>query len=99
MTTPARPSKRCRELLLDVSRFLDDDLAPARRRSLERHLRVCSCCGTLAWQLRRTVAACRAEGTRRPPREVRKRAAERIRVLVASAGPPGRFRRRRRVPS
>jgi anti-sigma factor RsiW len=99
MTSPVRPSKRCRALLLDISRLLDGDLAPRRRRSLERHLRRCPCCDTLAWQLRRTVAACRAERTRRPPPEVRKRAAERIRVLVASEGASVRSRRRRGGPS
>jgi hypothetical protein len=95
MTAPARPSKRCRALLIDVSRLLDGELSPARCRSLERHVRDCACCGTLAWRLQRTVAACRAEGARRPPREARRRAAARIRALLASAGPPVRPPRRR----
>jgi anti-sigma factor RsiW len=95
MTMPARPSKRCRALLIDVSRLLDGELSPARCRSLERHVRACACCGTLAWRLRRTVAACRAEGARPLPREARRRAAARIEVLLASQGSPIRRRRRR----
>ena len=32
MTVPTRPSARCRTLLLELSRYLDGDLTPARRR-------------------------------------------------------------------
>ena len=80
MNGGARPSARCRALL---SRFLADDLTPARRRRLEGHINACACCGTIAARLRTTMAACRAEGKRRPPRDVRSRAAERIRALIA----------------
>ena len=83
MTVPTRPSARCRALLLELSRYLDGDLTPARRRTVERHLKTCACCGTMAARLRRAVAACRAEGKERPPRAVMSRAAERIRALVA----------------
>jgi anti-sigma factor RsiW len=82
MSAPIRRSARCRALLLEVSRYLDDDLSLARRRAVERHIKTCTCCGTLATRLRRTVAACRAEGRRRPPRDVMARAARRIRLLV-----------------
>jgi anti-sigma factor RsiW len=84
MTAPrTRPSPRCRALLLDLSRYLDGHLTTVRRRSVERHLKACACCATMAASLRRTVAACRAEGTRRAPRDVMSRAAERIRALLA----------------
>ena len=82
MTVPARPSARCRTLFLELSRYLDGDLTPARRRTVERHIKACACCGTMAARLRRTVAACRAEGKRQPPRAVMLRAAKRIRALV-----------------
>jgi len=82
MTAPDSPSARCRTLLLELSRYLDGDLTPARRQAIERHINACACCGTMAARLRRTMAACRAEGKRRPPRAVRSRAAERIRALV-----------------
>ena len=87
MTVTTRPSARCRKLLLELSRYLDGDLTPARRRTIEQHIDACACCGTMAARLRRTVAACRAEGKRRPPRDVMSRAAARISALIASEGP------------
>lgn len=87
MTVPTRPSARCRTLSLELSRCLDGDLTPTRRRTVERHINACACCATLAARLSRTVAACRAEGKRRPPRDVMSRSAERIRALVAREGP------------
>lgn len=92
MTVPTRPSPRCRALLLELSRYLDGDLTPARRRTIERHIKECGCCGTMAARLRRTMAACRAEGRRRPPETVMSRAAKRIRMLIARE-------KRRPVPS
>ena len=86
MTAPLRPSARCRALLLEVSRHLDGELTPARRRTVERHIRTCACCGTMAARLRKAVAMCRAEGRRRPPRDVMSRAAKRIRDLTAGEG-------------
>jgi anti-sigma factor RsiW len=86
MTHPNRPSARCRRLLLEVSRYLDGDLTPARRRTVERHINSCTCCETMAARLRRTAAACRAEGKRPLPRAVVSRAEKRIRALVARAG-------------
>jgi anti-sigma factor RsiW len=100
MTVPTRPSARCRALLLELSRYLDGDLTPARRRTLERHINACACCGTMAVRLRRTVAACRAEWKRRPPRDVMSRAAKRIRALVAREGRwPAAIAQRRRSAS
>jgi anti-sigma factor RsiW len=83
MSVPARPSARCRTLFVELSRYLDGDLTPARRRAVERHIKACACCGTMAARLRETVAVCCAEAKRRPPRDVMSRAAERIRVLIA----------------
>ena len=83
MTAPVRPSARCRALLLELSRYFDDDLTPARRRTVERHIKTCRCCGTMAARLRTTMIACRTEGKRRPPRDVTSRAAARIRRLLA----------------
>ncbi|MDP2318971.1 MAG: zf-HC2 domain-containing protein [Acidobacteriota bacterium] len=77
-----RPSARCRSLLLELSRYLDGDLAPARRRTIERHIDNCTCCGTMAERLRTTLAACRAASETRLPRAVRSRAAARIRALL-----------------
>jgi anti-sigma factor RsiW len=99
MTVPGRPSARCRTLLLELSRYLDGDLTPARRRTVERHIQACACCETLAARLRRTVAACRAEGKKQPPCDVRSRAAKRIRALVAREGRGAISQRRHRHPS
>jgi anti-sigma factor RsiW len=84
MTSLLRPSARCRRLLVELSRYLDGDLTPARRRTVERHIAGCACCATMTARLRRTVAACRAEGNRRPSRQVALRAAARIRALIAT---------------
>jgi anti-sigma factor RsiW len=86
MTVAVRPSARCRTLSLELSQYLDDDLTPARRRTVERHIETCGCCGAMAARLRTLVTACRAEGKRRPPRDVMSRAAERVRVLIAREG-------------
>ena len=83
MSVPARHSARCRTLFVELSRYLDGDLTPARRRTVERHIKACACCGTMAARLRKTMAVCRAEGKRRPPRDVLSRAAQRIRALMA----------------
>lgn len=98
MTARARPSARCQKLLLELSRYLDGDLSPARRRAVERHIGACECCETMAGRLRTTVEACRSEGRRRPPRAVMSRAAARIRALIAQDEPrPGDVGARRRA--
>jgi anti-sigma factor RsiW len=87
VTRQPRPTARCRRLLLELSRYLDGDLTPARRRMIEQHLEGCDCCETMATRLRKTVAACRTEGSRPPPRQVMARAAARIRALIDTEGP------------
>ena len=85
MKNPRRPSARCRALLVEASKYLDGDLTPSRRRIVERHLRSCACCGTMKDCLRKTIAACRAEGKTRLPADVRSRAAARIRALLSES--------------
>jgi anti-sigma factor RsiW len=82
MSNPTRPSARCRALFLEVSRYLDGDLTPARRRTVARHISTCACCGTLAACLQRTLTACRAEGRRPLPRAVVSRMEKRIKTLT-----------------
>jgi anti-sigma factor RsiW len=86
MRTPA--SNRCRSLLEQLSKYLDDELTPAQRRSLSAHLRRCPCCQTMADSLKHTVDACRKAGTARLPADVRVRARARIATLLAT-GPVG----------
>jgi anti-sigma factor RsiW len=87
----ARPSPACRRRLMELSRYLEGELSPARRRTIEQHIDDCACCARMARRMRQTVAACRAEGRRRLPRAVLAQAAAQIRALVAKAPP----RRRR----
>lgn len=81
---PARLSARCRQMLTEISKYLDDELPRARRRTVERHMGSCACCGSMARRFRTTMMLSRAE--RRPlPRGVRRRAATRIRRLLRSS--------------
>jgi anti-sigma factor RsiW len=83
MTARTRPSARCRKLLMEISRYLDGELTPARQRVVEQHVRACACCGTMTARLRTAIAVCRAEGRRPTPRRVISRAEARIRALIA----------------
>ena len=85
MKNAHKPSRKCRALLLEVSRYLDDELSPARRRAVEAHVMSCTCCGTMAIRLRTVMAACRAEGRQSPPRDVMRRASARVRTLLGRA--------------
>ena len=89
MKTPA--SDRCRSLLEQLSKYIDDDLTPAQRRSLAAHLRRCPCCQTMADSLKHTVETCRKAGSARLPADVRVRARARIATLLAT-GPTARPR-------
>ena len=82
MTTPA--SDRCRALLEQLSKYIDDELTPAQRRSLTAHQRRCPCCQTMADSLKHTVETCRKAGAARLPADVRMRARARIATLLDS---------------
>ncbi len=76
------PPERCRELLDQLSRYVDGDLDARERRSLMAHLRRCPCCDEFARSLQRTAALCRDAGKRRLPADVRSRARARIAQLM-----------------
>ena len=80
-TDRPRPSPECRSLLFEISQYLDDELPAARRRTVERHINSCRCCGSMAERIRTVMAVSRA-GRAAPPREVMRRAARRIRALL-----------------
>jgi anti-sigma factor RsiW len=82
MTPSGRPDARCRALLLELSRYLDGELTPARCRAVERHLESCGCCSTKARCLRTTIRACRAARDERLPSDRRQRARARVRALL-----------------
>jgi anti-sigma factor RsiW len=83
MKAPA--SDRCRSLLEQLSRYIDDEVTPEQRRSLAAHLRRCPCCQTMADSLRHTIHVCRKAGASRLPADVRSRARARVATLLASA--------------
>jgi anti-sigma factor RsiW len=73
----------CRELLEELSRYIDGELDARERRSIVAHLRRCPCCEEFADSLKRTVALCQQAGKRRLPADVRARARARIAELMA----------------
>ena len=85
-----QPTDRCRQLLEQVSRYLDGDLSAAQRRTVGQHLRRCPCCQHIADGLKHTVDACHKAGGARLPADVRSRARARIATLLASSSVPPR---------
>ena len=65
--------------------YLDGELTPARARAIARHLAACERCGARAHRLRTMLETCRAAGCRKLPADVRARARERVRALLAAA--------------
>lgn len=78
-----QPTDRCRQLLEQLSRYLDGDLTAAERRAVGHHLETCPCCQHMADSLKHTVDACRKAGGARLPLGVRTRARARIATLLA----------------
>jgi len=75
---------RCRNLLEQLSTYVDGDLTGAERRALVLHLKKCPCCQEMADGLRQTVEMCRKAKAARLPADVRARARARIDTLLAS---------------
>jgi anti-sigma factor RsiW len=82
--------ERCRDLLEQLSRYIDGDLTAVDRRTVTFHLKRCPCCEEFTAGLRRTVSVCRGAGRRRLPAGVRARARARIAELLAANGAPAR---------
>jgi len=80
----AVPSKTCRALLERLSRYVDDDVSAAERRSLVAHLRRCPCCSGIAESLKHTASVCRDASSTRLPAAVRRRAKTRITALLST---------------
>jgi anti-sigma factor RsiW len=74
---------RCRDFLERLSRYLDNDLPAGDRRSIEQHLSDCPCCEEVLDSLRDTLVLCHEKGRPALPREVRTRARQRVRDLLA----------------
>jgi anti-sigma factor RsiW len=80
----------CRDLLEQLSRYIDGELREVDRRTVTLHLEHCPSCEELVDSLRQTVAVCRDAGRRRLPRDVRARARARIDSLLSGAPAAGR---------
>jgi anti-sigma factor RsiW len=76
------PRHRDRSLLAKLSSYLDGDIRALDRRAIETHMRNCTTCRRFVEDLRRTIAACQAEGRQRLPRSVQARARQRIKRLL-----------------
>jgi len=79
---------RCRRLLEQLSRYIDDELTATERRAVAAHLRRCPCCQTMADSLKHTVEVCQKAGGARLPSDVKARARARITTLLASGPAP-----------
>jgi anti-sigma factor RsiW len=82
--TEARSSKGCQAALVELSRYVDGELTPARRRGIERHLKSCACCTAIADRIRVIAASCRGTGPQGLPEDVRRRARARIKTLLGT---------------
>lgn len=78
----AHPRGNCRSLVAELSDYIDGSLTPARVRAIERHLANCPCCDVFADSLRQAMAACQAVGRSRLPRDVERRARQRIAQIL-----------------
>jgi anti-sigma factor RsiW len=74
--------EHCRDLLEQLSRYIDGELHDVDRRAVTLHLKRCPCCEEFVESLRRTVTVCRQAGQRRLPTDVRARARARIADLL-----------------
>jgi anti-sigma factor RsiW len=72
----------CKEVLTNISAYLDGELDTTACDAIERHCRECPDCATLVNGLRQTVGLCRQAGRTPLPDAVRQRALESVRQLL-----------------
>ena len=84
MTTP--PLTACREILQNISAYLDGDLDRTACDAIERHSAACPRCAALVDGLRKTVGLCRQAGRVDLPDPVRERAKAAVRQLLDQDG-------------
>ncbi|MDP2322389.1 MAG: zf-HC2 domain-containing protein [Acidobacteriota bacterium] len=83
-----RPTERtvagltCSEVLADLSRYLDGDLAPDRRAQIEAHVSECQACSEFGQAFGGMIDAVRAR--LREPEPVPAEVAERLKAALAS---------------
>jgi anti-sigma factor (TIGR02949 family) len=80
-------SPGCREVLTQISAYLDGELDHTACDAIERHCDRCESCARLIAGLRETVGLCRRAAAAPLPEEVRRRARESVRRLLAQQRP------------
>ena len=83
----AEPTDACREMLEQISAYLDGELGAAECHVIEAHCRQCPQCHTIVDELRRTIGLCREAGAAPLPESVRNRARASVRRLLAVKKP------------
>ena len=78
----SRPPATCLALLGQLSRYIDHELTPRQRRTIDAHCRDCSRCQRVIASLEHTVALYRRAGSATMPARVRARARDRIAQLL-----------------
>jgi len=76
------PVSTCREVLANISGYLDGELDSTACDAIERHCLTCPSCAALVKGLRDTVGLCRQAATAPLPDAVRRRALESVRQLL-----------------
>jgi anti-sigma factor RsiW len=85
--THAHPEGRCGDLMLQICRYLDEDVTPRERRVIAQHLARCGRCRAFSSSLRRTVSICGAAGGPELTRAAKARARARIASLLRARLP------------
>lgn len=74
--------KTCKDVLSNISGYLDGELDTTAFEAIERHCLDCPSCAALVSGLRETVGLCRQAGAAPLPDAVRQSARERVRRLL-----------------
>lgn len=77
------PSMNCKQVLANISGYLDGELDGPACDAIEQHRRLCPSCSALVESLRETVGLCRQAASVPLPAAVRERARESVRRLLA----------------
>jgi anti-sigma factor RsiW len=72
----------CKEVLGNISRYLDRELETTACDAIEQHCLECAGCAALVAGLRDTVGLCREAGAAELPDAVRQRARDSVRQLL-----------------
>lgn len=81
MTAPM--NRECQDILAGISAYLDGDLESAACAVIEKHCQTCTRCTALVTGLKETVGLCRQAGSVPLPEDVRLRARDSVRRLLA----------------